>query len=68
MSVCAKVNSYCVQNVLSIAKAYMSYGILKGAVAHAALVAGVFMVSILQEVNWTRVSTAARQYFSMSYK
>ena len=37
-----------------------------GAAASAALVAGVSLVSILQEGDWVRVSTPARHYFSLN--
>ena len=42
----------------------MSLGSLQGAVASAALVACVSLVSILQAGDWARVSTLARHYFS----
>ena len=42
----------------------MSLGSLQGIAASAALAAGVSLVTILQVVDWTRVSTPARHYFS----
>ena len=62
--VCAKTISSWVRKVLCVVKAYMSLGSLWGVAASAALVAGVSLVSILQTVDWTRVSTPARHYFS----
>ena len=62
--VCAKTISSWVWKVLSVANAHMSLGSLWGVAASAALEAGVFLVTILQAGNWTRVSTAARHYFS----
>ena len=41
-------------------------GSLLGAAASVALVAGVFLVSILQVGDWARVSTLARHYFSLT--
>ena len=41
----------------------MSRGILWGAVASAALAAGAFLVSILQEGDWLRLSTPPRYCF-----
>ena len=43
----------------------MYLDILLGAAASAALMAGVFLVSILQAGDWARVSTQARHYFSI---
>ena len=40
----------------------MSLDTLQGAAASAALVAGVSLVSILQQGDWARVSTPARHY------
>ena len=42
----------------------MPLGIFQGTTTSVALAAGVFLVSILQVGNWTRVSTPARHYFS----
>ena len=61
--VCAKTISSWVRKVLSVAKAHMSPGSLWGVAASAALAAGIFLVSILQAGDWTRVSTLARYYF-----
>ena len=47
-----------VRKVLSIAKAHMSLG------TFVALVAGISLVSILQEGDWVRVFISARHYFS----
>ena len=61
MPVSAKMISAWIGKVFSFAKAHMSLGTLTGA---AALVDGVFLVSILQAGDWARVSTPARHYFS----
>ena len=62
--VCAKTISSWVRKVLGVAKAHMSLGSLWGIAASAALAAGVFLVTILQVGDWTRVSMPARHYFS----
>ena len=46
-----------VRKVLSIAKPFMPFGTLQGAVVSAALAAGVSQVSILQKGDWVTVST-----------
>ena len=43
----------------------MPLGTLWGAAGSAALVTGVFLVSILQAGDWARVCTPARYYFSV---
>ena len=63
-SIYTKTISSWVRKVLCVAKVHMSPGSLQGAVASAALVAGVSLVSILQAGDWARVSTLARYYFS----
>ena len=62
MSVYATLISSWVRKVLCVTKVHMSPGTLCGA---AVLVAGVSLVSTLQEGDWTKVSTTARYYFSM---
>ena len=61
--VCAKMISFWVRKVLSIPKEYMSLGTLQGAVASAALVSGVSLVSILQAYDRARVSTPVKILF-----
>ena len=65
MSMCAKMMSYWVRKVLSIAKAHMSVGTFLGAVASAALEAGIFMMSILQAGDWNRIATLADFIFNI---
>ena len=64
MQMCAKMISYWLRKVLSMAMTDMSLGALQGAAASATLVARVPLVSILQECYWSRVSTPARYYCS----
>ena len=52
------------KEVLHIAKAHMSLGAVCGAVASAALAAGVSLASILQAGDWARVTMLSRQYVS----
>ena len=59
MPVCAEMISSWVWKVLCIAMVHMS----PGAVACAALAAGVFLTSILQASHWARVLAPARHYF-----
>ena len=58
--VCAKTISSWVRKVHCVATTHMSLGSLQGA---AAVVAGVSLVSILQEDDWVRVSTPVRPLF-----
>ena len=62
--VCAKTISSWVRKVLGIAKAHMSLGSLWEVAASAALAASVFLLTILQVGDWTRVFIPARHYFS----
>ena len=63
MAVYAKMISY-IREVLSIAKAYMSWGTLKCDMVYAVLITGVSQVSILQAGNLARDSSPARLHFS----
>ena len=54
-----------VRKVLCIANAHKCLGAVQGAVASAALVAGVSLASILQAGDWARVTTPATHYFSI---
>ena len=68
--VCAKTISSWVLGVLHIAKAHISPSTLHGAEVSAAVgavVADVFLVSILWTGDWARVSTAIRHYFSIYF-
>ena len=60
----AKTISSGVRKVLAIAKAHMSPVTLCDAAVSAALVAGVYLVSILKDGDLFWVSTPARHYFS----
>ena len=61
--VCVKMTSTWARKVYNIAKTDMSLGTLHAVVASATLVAGISFVSILQAVDWARISTSATHYF-----
>ena len=63
MSVCAKTISLWLQKDLSMAERHMSLGTHWGTVETIALVAGVSLVSILQEGDMARVFSPTRHYF-----
>ena len=64
MSICAKMMSSWLSEVLGIAKVYMSLGTSWGATLSVAFGAGNSLLSILQAGYWARFSTTARHYFS----
>ena len=61
--VCAKTISSWVRKVLCVAKAHMFSGLSLVGCSFCSLVAGVSLVSILQEGDWAKVSTPDRHYF-----
>ena len=63
MPIHAKTVSSWVWKGLSIAKVHMSVSTAQGAVVSLALVAIVFLVTILQASAWTIVSTPVRNCF-----
>ena len=63
MPVCAQMISSWARKVLNMTKAHMSQGTLQGVVTSAVLVAGVFLVLILQAGEWAKALTPVRHYF-----
>ena len=65
MPTCAKIISSWVRKVLDVRKEHMFISTLSGTAVPPAFAAGVSLVSIQQSGDWARVSTPARNQFSM---